>query len=92
MQPDQEVLDRWGASAPFWEKHSEIIRQMFAPITEAHVEDAQIGNQDAVLDSATGPGEPALSVAVLLGPEGKIFGIDPIPEMVEAARRADRTS
>jgi len=88
MQCDQDVLNRWSASAPFWEKHREIIRQMFAPITHALVEDGQIGSQHAVLDIATGPGEPALSVAALVGPEGKIFGIDPIPEMVAAARRA----
>ncbi|MGO9516849.1 MAG: class I SAM-dependent methyltransferase [Candidatus Korobacteraceae bacterium] len=88
MQPDQEVIKRWGASAPYWEKHAEVIRQMFAPITQALVEDAQIGNRHTVLDVATGPGEPALSVAALVGPEGKVFGIDPVPEMVAAARRA----
>src|SRR5438094_2812522 len=88
MQPDREVLNRWSDSAPFWEKHREIIRQMFAPITQALVEDGQIGSRHTVLDIATGPGEPALSVADLVGSEGKIFGIDPIPEMVAAARRA----
>src|SRR6267378_5539284 len=61
---------------------------MFAPVTQALVEDGQIGSRHAVLDIATGPGEPALSVAALVGPEGKVFGIDPIPEMVAAARRA----
>jgi ubiquinone/menaquinone biosynthesis C-methylase UbiE len=88
MQSDQEAINRWRGSAPFWEKHREIIRRMFAPITQALVEDGQIGSQHAVLDIATGPGEPALSVAALVGPEGKIVGIDPIPEMVAAARRA----
>src|SRR3984893_16090966 len=88
MQPEQEVINRWSGSAPFWEKHSEIIRQMFAPITQALVEDGQIGSRHTVLDIATGPGEPALSVAALVGPEGKVFGIDPVPEMVAAARRA----
>ena len=88
MHPDQEMMNRWSSSAPFWEKHHETIRQMFAPITQALVEDGQIGSQHAVLDIATGPGEPALSVAALVGPEGKIFGIDPSPEMVAAARRA----
>jgi ubiquinone/menaquinone biosynthesis C-methylase UbiE len=88
MQPDQEVLNRWSGSAPFWEKHREIIRQMFAPITQALVEDGQIGSHHAVLDIATGPGEPALSLAGSVGSEGRIFGIDPIPEMVAAARRA----
>jgi ubiquinone/menaquinone biosynthesis C-methylase UbiE len=88
MQSEQEVIQRWSGSAPFWEKHHEIIRQMFAPVTQALVEDAQIGSRQVVLDIATGPGEPALSVAALVGPEGKIFGVDPIPEMVAAARRA----
>ena len=88
MQPDQAVIDQWSGAAPFWEKHNEVIRQMFAPITQALIEDGLIGNRDAVLDIATGPGEPALSVAALVGPEGKVIGIDPVPEMVAAARRA----
>lgn len=91
VQPDQEVINRWTGSAPFWEKHGAIIAQMFAPITHALVEDAEIGRGNAILDIATGPGEPALSVATLVGPQGKVVGIDPIPEMVAAARRgADR--
>ncbi len=88
MQPDQEVISVWRDSAPFWEKHREIIRQMFAPVTQALVEDGLIGSRHAVLDIATGPGEPALTIAALVGPEGKVFGIDSAPEMVEAARRA----
>ena len=88
MQPEQEVINRWTGSAPYWEKHREIIRQMFSPVTQALVEDGQIGTGQVVLDIATGPGEPALSVAGLVGPKGKVFGIDPIPEMVTAARRA----
>lgn len=87
MQPDQEIINRWSGSAPYWEKHRDTIRQMFAPITEALVEDGQIGSRDSVLDIATGPGEPALTIASLVGPEGKVFGVDPIPEMVAAARR-----
>jgi len=88
MQPGQAVIDGWSGAAPFWEKHREIIRHMFAPVTEALVEDGRIGSGHAVLDIAMGPGEPALSVAALVGPKGKVFGIDPVPEMVAAARRA----
>jgi enediyne biosynthesis protein CalE5 len=88
MQPDQEVINRWSCSAPFWEKHREIIRQMFAPVAQALITDGQIGSGQAVLDIATGPGEPALTLAEVVGPQGKVLGIDPIPEMVAAARRA----
>jgi ubiquinone/menaquinone biosynthesis C-methylase UbiE len=88
MQPEQEVINRWTGSAPYWEKHRDAIRQMFAPVTQALVADGQIGTGHVVLDIATGPGEPALSVAGLVGPNGKVCGIDPIPEMVAAARRA----
>jgi SAM-dependent methyltransferase len=88
MQPDQAVINGWSGAAPFWEKHREVIRQMFAPVTQALVEDGLIGSGHAVLDIATGPGEPALSIAALVGPAGKVFGIDAVPEMVAAARRA----
>jgi ubiquinone/menaquinone biosynthesis C-methylase UbiE len=88
MQPDHEVVKTWRNSAPFWEKHREIIRQMFAPVTQALVEDARIGPGNSVLDIATGPGQPALTIAAIVGSEGKVFGIDPAPEMVDAARRA----
>lgn len=88
MPPDQTVLNEWSGAAPFWEKHREIIHQMFAPVTQALVEDGLIASRHVVLDVATGPGEPALSVAALVGPGGRVFGIDPVPEMVAAARRA----
>jgi len=88
MQPDLAVINQWRNAAPFWEKHRDMIRQLFAPVTQALVEDALIGSRHAVLDIATGPGEPALSLAALVGPEGKVYGVDPIPEMVAAARRA----
>src|ERR1700731_3046650 len=86
MQPDEGIINRWRNSAPFWEKHRDIIRGMFAPVTQALIEDAAIGTQDSVLDVATGPGEPALTVAALAGPKGKVFGIDLIQGMVAAAR------
>jgi len=86
MRPDEEVIKRWRGSAPFWDKHRDIIRGMFAPVTQALVEDARIGTEDSVLDVATGPGEPALSIAALAGPKGKVFGVDAIHGMVEAAR------
>jgi hypothetical protein len=61
--------------------YDEALRQMFASVTQALVEDGLISSGHAVLDIATGPGEPALTIAALVGPEGKVFGIDPAPEI-----------
>ena len=88
MSPDTPVIASWRGAAPYWEKHREILRRMFAPVTQALVKDAGIDTRQTVLDIATGPGDPALSVAPLVGPEGRVFGIDPAPEMVDGARRA----
>jgi ubiquinone/menaquinone biosynthesis C-methylase UbiE len=88
MPSNQDAISAWRTSAPFWEKYRETIRQMFAPVSRALIEDGLIRGGHAVLDIATGPGEPALTIATLVGPGGRVFGIDPAPEMVEAARRA----
>ncbi|MEO8662051.1 MAG: methyltransferase domain-containing protein [Bryobacteraceae bacterium] len=88
MPQDEQVINRWTGAAASWEKHREIITRMFWPVTQALVQDALIASGHTVLDVATGPGEPALSVVPIVGPAGKVFGIDPIPGMVDAARRA----
>lgn len=84
----EEVGSQWRQSAPYWEKHRHIIRQMFAPITDALGRDAKIAPGYKVLDVGTGPGEPALTVAGSVGKFGIVHGIDPAPEMIAAARRA----
>ena len=92
MPQDKDVIRQWSQAAPYWEKHRETIRGMFAPITRALIEDAQISSRHSVLDVATGPGEPALSIAEVVGPEGTVVGVDPVPEMIAAARRAAHRS
>jgi SAM-dependent methyltransferase len=86
----QENVDmsRGGGSAPYWEKHRELIRDLFAPITKALLSDAEVRPGDTVLDCATGPGDPALSIADEVGPSGMVIGIDPSPKLIEGARRA----
>jgi len=91
MQRDEQVINQWSGSAPYWERHREVIREMFAPITQALVEDAQIHSGQTVLDVATGQGEPALDIAALMALGGRVVGIDPVAQMIEAARRAAET-
>jgi len=82
-----EVIGQWSESAPYWEKYRPVITEMFASVAQALIEDAAIGTGDSVLDVATGPGEPALTIAGLVGPEGMVVGTDVAREMVDAARR-----
>ena len=83
----EEAINRWSETAPYWEKHRAMIREMFAPITQALIDHAGIDKGSRVLDVGTGPGEPALAIAELVGSAGEVLGVDPAPEMVEAARR-----
>jgi len=84
---NREIIGQWSESAPYWEKYRAVIGEMFAPVTQALIEDAGIARGNSVLDVATGPGEPALTIADLVGPDGTVVGTDVVPEMVEAARR-----
>src|SRR5215470_8560904 len=59
----EEILTAWAESAFYWEKHRPVIRAMFAPITDALIQEAGIQPGDSVLDVAGGPGEPSLTIA-----------------------------
>lgn len=82
-----ETLRQWSEAARYWEKHRTVIERMFAPVTAALLEEAGVARGQRVLDVATGPGEPALSVAARVGPDGRVEGVDIVPAMIDAARR-----
>ncbi|PYS77858.1 MAG: hypothetical protein DMF66_08360 [Acidobacteria bacterium] len=84
MQSDS--MREWRESASYWEKHSRIIRAMFAPLTRALIEEAGIHEGQTVLDVASGPGEPALTIAEAVGPSGSVTCTDAVAEMVIAAK------
>ena len=92
--PEQDgVSGKLSTTASLWEQHREIIRELFGPVSEALIEDAEVNAGCSVLDVATGHGEPALRVAEVVGPAGTVAGIDPAVDMIEAARRvADQRS
>jgi SAM-dependent methyltransferase len=94
----QDVSREWSESARYWEKHRAVIEGMYAPVAAALVADSGIGagigagivTGQTVLDVATGPGEPALSLAGILGAEGRVIGVDVVPAMIDAADREAR--
>ncbi|HSP62086.1 MAG TPA: methyltransferase domain-containing protein [Pyrinomonadaceae bacterium] len=82
---DNKTLQEWRETARFWTKHSGTIRTMFAPLTEALIEDAGISEGQTVLDVAGGAGEPSLTIAERVGPAGAVTCTDAVAEMVAAA-------
>jgi SAM-dependent methyltransferase len=86
-----EMLDCWRDNAKYWTRYSDTIAGMFTPLTEAMIERAGIHEGQSVLDVAAGAGEPSLTIAERVGPNGSVTCTDAIAEMVEAARHeADR--
>src|SRR5712691_10157054 len=82
---DSKTLQEWRETARFWTKHGDTIRTMFAPLTEALIRDAGIGEGQTVLDVAGGAGEPSLTIAERVGPAGAVACTDAVAEMVAAA-------
>ena len=82
----EDMLHVWQESARYWTRHSETIHKMFVPLTRALIERAGIGKGQNVLDVAGGAGEPSLTIAAVVGPEGSVTCTDGVAEMVEAAR------
>jgi ubiquinone/menaquinone biosynthesis C-methylase UbiE len=81
-----ETLREWRDSAAAWREYSATIRTMFASVTRALIEEAQISTGQAVLDVAGGPGEPSLTIAEVVGPTGWVMCTDAVAEMVAAAQ------
>lgn len=80
------VLREWRESAFYWRKHSDVIRTIFQPLTDALIEEAHILEGQSVLDVAGGSGEPSLTIAKTIGPTGSVICTDAAAEMVDAAR------
>ncbi len=84
-KPENPLLS-WTETAKYWIQYSATIRAMFAPLTNALIEHAGINEGQTVLDVAGGPGEPGLTIAEKVGPNGSVTCTDAVAEMVEAAR------
>jgi ubiquinone/menaquinone biosynthesis C-methylase UbiE len=90
VEGDPRVVDKviqgWNESAPYWKKHRAAIRPMFNPLTVALIEAAGILRGHSVLDIAGGTGEPALSIAPLCGPSGRVVCTDVVSAMLSTAK------
>lgn len=86
---DREVL-AWQTGV--WNRISEIylreIDQRFAPVVDALIGRAALGNDEQVLDLGTGTGAVAKRAAAIVGTSGAVVGLDISPEMLGLARHS----
>ncbi len=80
------ALMEWNAAAPGWKKYRKDMLRWMAPVSEQLVRSAGISYGQTVLDVATGTGEPALTIAKMIGQNGRVVGVDLSPEMLEVAK------
>jgi ubiquinone/menaquinone biosynthesis C-methylase UbiE len=78
----QKQHQSWTMVAPGWGKYDPLMRSWAAPVTERMIELASIRRGSHVLDIACGAGEPALTVAETVGPNGSVLATDFVAEMV----------
>src|SRR5918994_782476 len=87
---DELVRDRarmeWSAAAPGWKKYGKDMQKWMAPISDQLIRSAGITSGQTVLDMATGTGQPALTIAKIVGQNGKVIGVDLSTEMIEVAK------
>lgn len=87
ISPSQEQRQTWNALAQAWERWGDAFERGAGAVSRAMIDSAALQPGDHVLDVATGLGEPALSIAALVGPNGHVTGIDIAEEMIALARR-----
>ena len=82
----QRQRAQWDASAPGWKKWERQFIHNLQPLTDLLVRSAGIKPGYSVLDLACGTGEPGLTIAKIVGPNGRVVGVDLAPGMLTVAR------
>jgi SAM-dependent methyltransferase len=85
IKNDQRVA--WDAISSGWESSLAVFERGAAAATARLLELGGVRPGQTVLDVGTGLGEPALTAAGVVGPAGRVVGVDISPSMLEVARR-----
>ncbi len=87
QEETERVRADWARRGRHWDKRADELAEQAAHMNEPLIEAADIQAGQRVLDLATGAGEPALTVARLVGEAGRVFATDLVGEMMLGARR-----
>jgi SAM-dependent methyltransferase len=77
--------NNWTIAAPGWVERRDEMSSTMRIVTEHILAAARIGAGQRVLDLASGVGDPAFSIAALVGPSGSVLGLDITAAMIEGA-------
>ena len=75
----------WTNAAETWHASFRQMSSMMQPVTEELVKAARVSDGMRVLDLACGSGEPALTIAKRVAPDGVVVATDFVAEMVRTA-------
>jgi SAM-dependent methyltransferase len=79
--------DQWNKAAVGWNEWSTFMDEHAGPVAEKIVEMAGVEEGNRVLDVAAGYGEPSLTAAQKVGPDGTVIATDISAEMLEFGRQ-----
>jgi ubiquinone/menaquinone biosynthesis C-methylase UbiE len=78
--------DQWQSVAEGWRRWEPMFQSFSWPLALRMAAAAEIGSAQRVLDVGCGIGDPTLQVAVLVGPHGRVLGLDIAEDMIAIAR------
>lgn len=81
----ETTRQQWQNAAAAWYRWTPTLQAWLGPVTEAMVEMAQLKPGDRVLDLAAGAGEPSISAAQIVGPNGHVLATDISANILEFA-------
>jgi enediyne biosynthesis protein CalE5 len=90
MQQPQQTKEQqraeWDSAAAGWKRWWNTFEHAAQNVSDRLIELASVGPRLAVVDLATGTGEPAITAARRVGAGGKVVAIDQSPGMLSVAR------
>ena len=79
--------DQWNKDAEAWHRWNPALDRWFGDVTQQMLDMAMITTGQRILDVAAGAGEPALSAAVRVGPEGYVLATDIAKDIIRLAQQ-----
>src|SRR3989441_10781104 len=80
------IRDEWQAVARGWRRWEPLFQSFTWPLALRMAAAVQVGDGQRVLDVGCGIGDPTLQIAVLVGPHGRVLGVDLVEDMLATAR------